>query len=219
VRISIDAKAKVNVWNLDRWWKNRTQNPLIADDHDTDIKAKLVPFWIKEVCTWEVSFYYWKSKETSDFVVDCLDKWISTNIKNKKHITELVINLDNGPDQRSNRTQFIKRIVELSKKFNVNIHLAYYPPYHSKYNPIEHVFWVLERFWSWAILNTVTAVLEWTKNMKWRNKNPLTVELIDKDYEKWITLSKKEMLPFLKYVVKSDHLPKWDLMIHPYIIV
>jgi len=215
----MDAKAKVNVWNLDRWWKDRRKEHLVTDDHDTDIKAKLIPFWITEVCSWEVSFYYWNSKETSDFVVDCLDKWLENNLKRHKDIEELVINLDNGPDQRSNRTQFIKRIVKLSIKFNINIHLVYYPPYHSKYNYIEHVFWVLERFWSWAVLKTVNTVLEWTKNMKWKNQKPLTVELIDKDYEKWITLNKKEMLPFLRYVTRSKKLPKWDLMITPKVAV
>lgn len=200
---------------MDRGWKDRRQNPLIADDHDTDIKAKLIPFWITNVCSWEVSFYYWRSKETSDFVVDCLEKWLLENIKKEKNITELVINLDNWPDQKSNRTQFIKRIVELSIKFNIYIHLVYYPPYHSKYNYIEHIFWVLERFWKWAILSTIDTVIKWTRNMKWKGKSPITVELIDKDYEKWITLSKKEMLPFLKYVKKSEKLPKWDLRISP----
>lgn len=179
----------------------------------------MTPFWIIEVYTWKVSFYYWRSKETSDFVVDCIDEWLSENLKKQPHITELVINLDNWPDQRSNRTQFIKKIVELSKKFNLNIHLAYYPPYHSKYNPIEHVFWVLERLWRGTVLNTINTVLEWTKNMKWKNKKPITVKLIDKDYEKWITLSKKEMLPFLQYVIKTGKLSKWDLIIKPNIVL
>ena len=55
--------------------------------------------------------------------------------------------------------------------------------------------------------------------MKWKKKNPLTVKLIDKNYEKWITLSKKEMLPFLKFVTKSEKLPKWDLIISPIILI
>ena len=129
------------------------------------IETKVIPFWITEVYSWDLSFYYWKSKETSDFVVDCLDKWLTVNLKKNKNITELVINLDNGPDQSGIRTQFQKRIVQLAIKFNIEIHLAYYPPYHSKYNYIEHVFWALEKFWNWAILDTIDSVLEWTKNM------------------------------------------------------
>jgi hypothetical protein len=33
----------------------------------------------------------------------------------------------------------MKRMVDFSKKYSVNISLACYPPYHSKYNPIERV--------------------------------------------------------------------------------
>jgi len=219
LRFSMDAKAKVHVWNLDRRWKARRKDPLIADDHDTNILAKLIPYWITKVCTWEVGFYYWKSNETSDFVVDCLDKHLTEALKKEPNITEVVLNIDNWPDQRSNRTQFIKRIVELSMKHNISIHLAYYPPYYSKYNYIEHVFWALERFWNWTILNTIDTVLEWTKNMIWKNKNPITVELIDKDYEKWITVSKNDMIPFLKHIIKHKKLYKRDVYISPVPIV
>ena len=31
----------------------------------------------------------------------------------------------------------MKRIVEFAQKHQVNIRLAYYPPYHSKYNPLR----------------------------------------------------------------------------------
>ena len=52
-------------------------------------------------------------------------------------IKSLVINMDNGPSVASNRTQFIKRITEFSQANTLNVHLVYYPPYHSKYNPVE----------------------------------------------------------------------------------
>ena len=215
VRISIDAKAKVLVWNLDRWWKTRQIIPQIADDHDTDIKAKLIPYWILDIKKWNTSFYFWKSKETSDFVVDCIEKWLEENIDQYCNITTLAINLDNWPDQRSNRTQFLKRLVETAKRFNIIIQLIYYPPYHSKYNPIEHVFWVLERFWSWAILNTIDTVLKWASNMFWKQKKPVSIKLIDKEYNTWITVSKCDMIPILAHIKRSTILPKRSLFIYP----
>ena len=36
------------------------------------------------------------------------------------------------------------RMVELSKAIDVKIRLIYYPPYHSKYNPIERC-WAAQR--------------------------------------------------------------------------
>jgi len=47
-------------------------------------------------------------------------------------------------ENSSSRTQFIKRLVEFSEKSNIKIKLAYYPPYHSKYNPIERVWGAYE---------------------------------------------------------------------------
>ncbi|NJM47909.1 MAG: hypothetical protein HC860_18495 [Alkalinema sp. RU_4_3] len=43
------------------------------------------------------------------------------------HIKELVIDLDGGPANRSNRTQFIKRLVEFSRISGLRIRLVYYP--------------------------------------------------------------------------------------------
>jgi len=84
------------------------------------------------------------SFETSDFIVDCLDQWWDDNKKQYSHIKQLVINLDNGPQNSSHRTQFMKRMIEFADKNNLEIMLAFYPPYHSKYNPIERCWGILE---------------------------------------------------------------------------
>jgi transposase len=57
-----------------------------------------------------------------------------------------VIDLDGGSATRSDRTQFIKRMVELSQTIHLKIRLIYYPPYHSKYNPIERCWAALENY-------------------------------------------------------------------------
>jgi hypothetical protein len=51
------------------------------------------------------------------------------------HITMLVSNLDNGPENHSRRTQFMQRMVSFAQRTGLTLRLAYYPPYHSKYNP------------------------------------------------------------------------------------
>ncbi|MCC3501286.1 MAG: transposase [Microcoleus sp. PH2017_15_JOR_U_A] len=44
------------------------------------------------------------------------------------------------------------RIIELSQAIGLRIRLIYYPPYHSKYNPIERCWAALEHYWNGAIL-------------------------------------------------------------------
>ena len=55
-----------------------------------------------------------------------------------------MINADNGTENNTGRTQWIKRLVEFSAEHQVTVELACYPPYHSKYNPVERVFGVLD---------------------------------------------------------------------------
>ncbi len=52
-------------------------------------------------------------------------------------IRKLVINQDNEPENHSRHTQFMYRILEFAHKFQLTIQLAYYPPYHSKYNCLQ----------------------------------------------------------------------------------
>ena len=75
------------------------------------------------------------------------------------------IDLDNGPEQASNRTQFIKRLLKFADKNGLVIELVYYPPYHSKYNSVERCWGILEQHWNGAILNSREAVLSWAQTM------------------------------------------------------
>jgi hypothetical protein len=119
------------------------------------------------------------SAETSDFIVDALQIWWDERKEIHPHIRCLVINLDNGPSSASNQTQFLKRITLFAEANSLDIHLVYYPPYHSKYNPIEHCWGVLEKHWNGAILDSVDTVLQWIKTMTWRNNSPI-VHFLDK---------------------------------------
>ncbi|MCU7881686.1 MAG: hypothetical protein KZQ66_16385 [Candidatus Thiodiazotropha sp. (ex Lucinoma aequizonata)] len=51
---------------------------------------------------------------------------------------------DYGPESSGRRTQWLKRLTELSETDQLTIQLAYYPPYHSKYNPVERLWGVLD---------------------------------------------------------------------------
>ena len=137
LRISIDSKAKVKIGNLSRGGKTRSRKALKADDHDNKWTHVLVPFGILDVKRNDLSIYFGQSAETSDFIMDCLKMWWSANKKQYEQIEELVIDLDGGSATRSNRSQFIKRMVEFAQENKLKVRLIYYPPYHSKYNPIE----------------------------------------------------------------------------------
>ena len=85
----------------------------------------------------------------------------------------LHIELDNGPESSSSRTQFLKRLVGFADRHQVTVELAYLPPYHSKSNPVERCWGILERHWNGALLSTVADVLRWAESMTWRGLHPL----------------------------------------------
>ena len=123
-----------------------------------------------------------------------------------------MINIDNGPSVSSHRTQFIKRITEFAEANGLNIHLVYYPPYYSKYNPVERCWGILETHWNGTILDSVDTALKWIKTMTWKRNNPI-VHFLGKTYERGIRLTKKEMKKYNDKVKRAVALPRWDLVI------
>ena len=100
---------------------------LKADDHDSEWRAVLVPLGILDVRGERLSIYFGQSAETSDFVADCLELWWQENQAIYPGLEELVIDLNGGAATRSNRTQFIKRMIEFTRKTQWQIRLIYYP--------------------------------------------------------------------------------------------
>ena len=212
LRLSIDTKAKVKIGNLSRGGKARTLEAKKADDHDTEWQTILVRFGILNTQSNQLSIYLGQSAETSDFIVDCLTAWWHDNQHHYHNLDEWVIDLDGGAATRSDRTQFIKRMVELSKAINLKIRLVYYPPYHSKYNPIERCWAALENYWNGAILDSVEAAVQWASNMTWQGIAPI-VRRVQATYEKGIKVLPETLEQFLPLWQRSETLPKWDVTI------
>ena len=175
---------------FDRGGKNRSQTKTF--DHDFKQKTSVTPYGIFIPELDELFLYFTESKITSDFIVDILEDFWQSQSYRFSQIKTLVINQDNGPENNSRRTQFMKRIVEFSHQYKLNIRLAYYPPYHSKYNPIERTWAVLENHWNGSILDEIDTALKFAQTMTWKGKSPV-VKLITQTYEKGVTLTKKAM--------------------------
>ena len=150
--------------------------------------------------------------------MDCLSDWWHRNQPLAPGLEELVIDLDGGAATRSNRTQFIKRMVEFALQTGLRIRLIYYPPYHSKYNPIERCWAALENYWNGAILDSVESAIQWASNMTWKGVSP-TVHLVEGTYEKGIVVTTQELeqiqVKSQVFWQREESLPKWDITICP----
>lgn len=212
LRISMDAKARVNIGTFSRGGTSRVE--VKASDHDFNPEAVLTPVGIF-LPQWDDFFIYMvSSKVTADCLVDCLQTWWETVRRRFSHIDTLVINLDNGPENHSRRTQFMKRILAFAKQYCLKISLAYYPPYHSKYNPVERCWGILENYWNGALLDSIEAVLGFAATMTYRGKHPF-VEFVRTPYTTGIKLSKKAMDLVETFITRLPQLEKWFVDISP----
>ena len=101
------------------------------------IKESYIPCGIVDEDTGELFIGFGSSYKTSDFIVDTLASWwakLSPTVQQQTPM--LQIKVDNGPENSGVRTQF-NRMVAWVNKIGIPVQLLYYPPYHSKYNPID----------------------------------------------------------------------------------
>ena len=110
----------------------------------------------------------------------------------------------------------MKRMIEFADKNNLEIVLAYYPPYHSKYNPVERCWGILENHWSATLLNSLAITLAWAKTMTWKGLSPV-VNLLETTYQKGVKISKKAFTAIANRIARNPSLPKYYMTIQPQI--
>ncbi len=214
LRISMDTKATLNVGAFSRGGTSRGSEAIQAWDHDMRPKQKLVPCGILEVLGGLLTIIFGTSRETSDFLADGLQQWWNLSQAHYRHIRQLVIDLDNGPQNASVRTQFMQRMVEFADRNALEVVLVSYPPYHSKYNPIERCWGILEEHWNGTLLETVGTVLQWARTMTWKAVRPI-VQLLDKVYANGVRVAKKAFRKIEERLERHASLPKYCVRIQP----
>jgi hypothetical protein len=214
LRLSVDTKATVLLGRLSRGGYSRVS--VKALDHDDRPDEKVTPVGVFLPRYNEMYIFLTTGPVTSDLIVDCIGQvWLKHQARFPL-VNTLVINQDNGPECHSRRTQLMQRLTELADATQQTIELAYYPPYHSKYNPIERVWGVLENYWNGSLLDTLETAFHFAQNMTYNGVHPV-VEIVQKSYQTGVKLTQAAMdelekrferLPGLeKYFVRMSPLP------------
>jgi hypothetical protein len=208
----MDAKATVAIGPFSRGGKSRIATQAV--DHDFQPQEKMTPVGILMPQSEELYVYGVTSKVTSDCLVDRIEEWWGEVGERFGQITRLLINLDNGPENHSRRSQFMQRLVEFVDKTGLRVELAYYPPYHSKYNPIERCWGVLEQHWNGSLLDELQVALDFIESMTWRGVHPVVMAATAL-YRTGVTLSKEAMAALEHRLTRDPLLGKWFLSINP----
>jgi Rhodopirellula transposase DDE domain len=209
----MDCKATVKLGAFSRGGETRGEYK--ASDHDFGGTEHYIPCGILDEDTAQLSVTFGSSAKTSDFLVDTLTAWwqrLSTT--EQRAIDQVQLKLDNGPESSGVRTHFLQRMVPWGDMIDQPLRLLYYPPYHSKDNPIERCWGILELHWNGTQLHDADTMLAWAQSMTWKGIKPV-VELSRKVYAKGVTLSKIAMQAVEARLERHPLLPKWDILIHP----
>ena len=208
----MDAKATVKVGEFSRNGVSRVATQAL--DHDFQPDAQVTPVGVFLPQHDELHLFAVTTKVTSDCLADGLETFWRGQGHRFPQVDTRLLNFDNGPECHSRRTQFMARRVEFVEKTGLTVRLAYYPPYHSKYTPVERCWGVLENHWNGNLLDSVEAVERFASTMTWKGKHP-NVEPVTTLYKTGVKLAKETMCALEKKLQRLPGLGKWFVDITP----
>lgn len=139
--ISIDTKKKELLGNFYREGITEGVKPTVVNDHDFPSHGNgfVIPHGIYDVSRNEAALHLNTSHDTTAFACESIELWWREQGQAVYPKTdELLILCDGGGSNSSLKYLFKEDLQALSNRLNLKIRIAHYPPYCSKYNPIEH---------------------------------------------------------------------------------
>ena len=139
--LSIDCKKKERLGTIYREGKSYGQAPQEAYDHDYSHlgDGKVVPHGIYDLQKNLGFITIGSSSETAAFIIDNLRWWwLDYGINDYPDARNLLLLCDAGGGNSYRHHAFKKELQDFAKEIGIDIIVSHYPPYASKWNPIEH---------------------------------------------------------------------------------
>ena len=194
-----------------------TTEPVKVNDHDysTFSNGKMVPYGIYDVMRNTGYMTFGVSHDTAEFACECFSEQWEQHIRHIYPSAKTILILcDGGGSNNARSWQFKWWLVQLAKRLGVNIRIAHYPPYCSKWNPIEHMlFSQISRVWSGAVFNTIEEASDMAAKTTTKTGLAVFTTINRNTYE-----TKKERNPLFesecdRHIVKDEILPKWNYLV------
>lgn len=210
--ISIDTKKKEHIGNFYRAGQLYTTAPLETYDHDftSFAEGRIIPHAIYDLQLNTGFINIGTSHDTSEFVCDSMRQWwYAQGQHDYPQATSLLILCDSGGSNSCRHYIFKQDLQQLANELGIELRVAHYPPYCSKYNPIEHrLFPHITRACQGVVFKSLAVVKELMARTKTNQGLSVAVNVIDKIYStgRKATDSFKENLP----IIFDDFLPQWN---------
>jgi hypothetical protein len=215
--ISVDTKKKEAIGDYYRDGKLYTQETVNVLDHDfpESAEVKAVPHGIYDMKQNKGYINIGISKDTGEFCCDSLKNWWDTYGNNDYPKASSILLLCDGGGSNSSRHYIFKEDLQnLVNEIGIEIRIAHYPPYTSKYNPIEHkLFPHISRAMEGMILKSVELMKSLINKAKTSTGLKVYTQIIDKIYKtgRKVTEAFKENMP----IIFDEYLGKWNYTVVP----
>jgi hypothetical protein len=210
--VSIDTKKKELIGDFYREGEIEAQGTIEVNDHDFSSMGSgtAIPHGIYDVGLNRGFVHLNTSHDTSELACDSLAAWWEDHGRSAyPGATKLLVLCDGGGSNSASRYVFKEALQELADRLGIEVRVAHYPPYCSKYNPIEHrLFPHLTRACQGVIFESVELVKGLMERARTSTGLEVTVAILDKVYltgRKYAEGFKEDMK-----IVFDEILPKWN---------
>ncbi|HVB88483.1 MAG TPA: ISAzo13 family transposase [Candidatus Dormibacteraeota bacterium] len=210
--LSMDAKKKEYLGNYFRPGRLYTTGVLRTLDHDfhSPDDPVVVQHGLFDIQRNLGHITLGSSHETSEFACHCLIRyWRQYGQLAYPEATSILLLCDGGGSNSSRHYIFKEDLQRAVNRIGIPIRVAHYPPYCSKYNPIEHNFFPhVTRACQGVIFHTLDIVKAFIRRTWTSAGLRATVNVIDKVYE----LKRKASDAFMQTmpIVFDKKLPQWN---------
>ena len=155
------------------------------------------------------------SHDTSEFACDSIRYWWNTYGKVRYPLADSILLLCDGGGSNSSRYYIFKQDLQaLVNELGIEIRIALYPPYTSKYNPIEHrLFPHVSRMCQGVIFESVQMVKELMEKATTRTGLKVFTTILDKTYQKGRKVA--EDFKANMRIIFDEILPQWNYTAEP----
>lgn len=215
---SVDTKAKERLGQLYRKGRVWTQQAFPAFDHDFPSWATgvVIPHGIYDLARNCGHINVGLSHDTSQFACDSL-RWYWKRIGQRCYptATSILLLCDGGGSNSANQYLFKHDLQALVDDLGIEIRVAHYPSYCSKYNPIERRFFPhVGRACQGLLFDTLDTVVRLMRNATTRTGLKTTVNIIRRLYETGRQVA--EDFKASMSILFDDLLPKWNYRAVPH---
>jgi hypothetical protein len=215
--LSIDTKQKEMLGNFDRResYYGKEKREVLDHDFQSHASGTVIPHGIYDCFDNKGYITLGTSKDTSEFVCDNLLSYWQTELQWIYPAAESMLLLCDGGGSNACLHYIVKcDLCRLSKQLGMNILVAHYPAYCSKWNPIEHkLFSHLHRAWQGAIFHDIQIVKELALETSTSTGLSVKVNINDKIYQTGRKVSDDFKENINKFITFDDHIPKWNYLI------